>query len=439
MENEGNEGNKEDADIFQKYLTYTKDTEPPRHYHRWSLIVSIGALLGRNVYFDHGSIGKIYPNLYCMFIGESGTRKSTAIKMSKRFMSAAGYDTFAAEKTSKEKFLIDLSGKVDDPGLAVGKKKLNGHDVTLENLWGEDYDRTPREVFIVADEYNEFAGSSNHELHTTLGNLWNWDDENIPFSNSFKSGSVQIWQPTVSILSGNTQEGFSRAFPPDTVGQGFLSRMLLIHGVKSGRRIAFPTSPSSSDTDDIIRTLVNIRTRNVRGSIGVTEEARKALEDIYTNWRDLPDIRLLSYSTRRFDQLLKLCLITTCARFRNNIGINEVTFANTVLSAAEFNMPRALGEFGKAKNSDITNKIISFLEAAKKPYLTQEIWKAVGVSNLDKPAALSELLQGLVQADKIQWINAGSVKGWLCKKGVSGKNDYIDWNLLTDEEKDYVR
>lgn len=427
-------------DVFNKYLNYTFDTEPPRLFHRWSLLASVGALLGRSVYVQHGH-SRIYPNLYCMFIGESGTRKSTAIKMAKKLISAAGYDKFAAEKTSKEKFLIDLSGQVNDPGLLTktGKDKVNGHDITMSNLWGDDYDRTPREVFIVADEFNEFAGSSNHELHTTLGNLWDWDDENIPFSNSFKSGSVQIWQPTVSILSGNTQEGFSRAFPPDTVGQGFLSRMLLIHGVKSSRRITFPTIPRDEDTAEIVRILERIRMKNVSGAMEFTTDAKGALVKIYTRWRDLPDVRLTSYSTRRFTQLIKIALILSAAKFERDISLGTVIFANTLLSAAEFNMPRALGEFGKARNSDITNKIITYLEHATKPQETRDIWKAVGVSNLDKPAALSELMQGLLQAERVQWINLGPVKGWLCKKTASGKNEFVDWTLLTEEEQDYVR
>lgn len=427
-------------DIFDLYLSYTHDTEPPRLFHRWSLLSSVGALLGRSVYVQHGH-SRIYPNLYCMFIGESGTRKSTAIKMAKKLIGAAGYDKFAAEKTSKEKFLIDLSGQVHDPGLLTktGKDKVNGHDITMSNLWGEEYDRTPREVFIVADEFNEFAGSSNHELHTTLGNLWDWDDDNIPFSNSFKSGSVQIWQPTVSILSGNTQEGFSRAFPPDTVGQGFLSRMLLVHGVKSDRRITFPGIPRGEDTEKIVKMLERIRGRNVSGAMEFTIEAREALVKIYTGWRDLPDVRLTSYSTRRFTQLIKIALILSASKFERDITINTVIFANTILSAAEFNMPRALGEFGKARNSDITNKIITFLEHALKPQTTQDIWKAVGVSNLDKPTALSELMQGLLQAERVQWINIGAVKGWLCKRTPSGKNEFVNWSLLTEEEQDYVR
>lgn len=430
-------------DIFTDYLEYTRDTEPPRLFHRWSLLVSIGALLGRNVYVQHGH-SRIYPNLYCMFVGESGTRKSSAIKMVRKLISAAGYDKFAAEKTSKEKFLIDLSGQID-PGLGYnnGKQrsdKSRDAERTFENLFGDDFDKTPREVFIVADEFNEFAGSSNHELHTTLGNLWDWDDENLPFSNSFKSGSVQIWQPTVSILSGNTQEGFSRAFPPDTVGQGFLSRMLLIHGAKSGRRIAFPTIPTEDDTGRIVTTLMRIRSKNAFGQLVFDEDATRLLTGIYESWSDLPDIRLVSYSTRRFTQLLKLSIIIACARFERDISADTVVAANTILSAAEYNMPRALGEFGKAKNSDVTNKIIGFLEKALRPQSIQDIWKAMGVNNLASPKELGELLQGLRMAEKIQWINIpNGVQGFMPKRVVNGSNPFVDWDLLTEEERSYIR
>lgn len=372
-----------------------------------------------------------------MFVGESGTRKSTSIKMMRRLCSAAGYDKFAAEKTSKEKFLQDLSGQVDP---SMIKKGQDIDDITNTNLWGDDFsDKTPREVFIVADEFNEFTGSANYEFHTTLGNLWDWDDENLPFSSSFKNGSVKIWQPTVSILAGNTQEGFSRAFPPDTVGQGFLSRMLLIHGVKSGRRITFPTIPSEEDTQRIVTTLMRIRGKNAFGELSFEEEAKRALTEIYEGWTDLPDIRLVSYSTRRFTQLLKIALIISCARFERTITLNSVIYSNTILSAAELNMPRALGEFGKAKNSDINNKVISYLEKAIKPVRLAELWKNVGVGNLAKPPELAELLQGLKLADKIQWIDIGPENsGWMGKRIIDNSSKFVDWSLLTDEERSYI-
>lgn len=433
-------------DIIDDYLEYTKNTEPPRVFHRWCLLTSIGALLGRNTFIHHGHY-KVYPNLYSQLIGESGTRKSSAIKLCKRLVSASGYINFAADKTSKEKFLGDLAGGsfLEDSSLegggssrGRGRSKQPDLDITQQNLWGEENEKEPKEVFIVADEFNEFAGSSNYELHTTLGNLWDWDDENAPFFSSFKSGSVKIWQPTVSLLTGNTQEGFSRAFPPDTVGQGFLSRMLLIYGTKSDRRIAFPPVPNISDTSRIVTTLMRIRGKNARGGIELTPEAYSLLSEIYTNWKDLSDIRLTSYSTRRFTQLLKLCLIITCARFLEEITADVVVYANTILSAAEINMPRALGEFGKAKNSDITNRLITFLERSSKPQSITEIWRAVGHGNLGKTAELAELINGLKIADKVQYVEAGPSSGYLAKRVVNRNEKYVNWSLLTPEEREYI-
>ena len=99
----------ENKDLFELYFEYVRDTEPPLIYHRWSLIAAVGAFLGRRYYMPFGD-GRIFPNQYVMLIGNPGTRKSTAIKTSKKLLSSAGYDMFAAEKTTKEKFLQDLAG-----------------------------------------------------------------------------------------------------------------------------------------------------------------------------------------------------------------------------------------------------------------------------------------------------------------------------------------
>ena len=100
-------------DFFDLYLQYTKDTEATATFHRWSAIVGIGAYLERNVWVQHGA-SKIYPNHYVMLLGESGSRKSAAIKGFVRILKEAGYKTLAAEKTSKEKFSADLAAMHHD-------------------------------------------------------------------------------------------------------------------------------------------------------------------------------------------------------------------------------------------------------------------------------------------------------------------------------------
>lgn len=95
-------------DFFSSYIEYCGKTEVPAIFNRWAAITGLGAMLGRQYHFDHGHF-HIYPNTYCMLIGSAGTRKGTAIKLMRKLIEQTGYTRFAAERTSKEKFLLDLA------------------------------------------------------------------------------------------------------------------------------------------------------------------------------------------------------------------------------------------------------------------------------------------------------------------------------------------
>lgn len=423
-------------DFIADYLDYRKHTEPPYIYHRWCALASVGALLGRNYFLQHGAF-RIFPNIYCMLVGEAAARKSTAIKLAKIVVSGAGYENFAADKTTKEKFLLDLEGELDslqdDPkvnGKAVYNKLMS------ENLWGSQDEKPtdPKEVFIAADEFNEFCGTGNLEFYTTLGNLWDWDNETKPFTQRVKNTkSVSIWQPTVSLLGGNTPENFSKAFPPEIIGQGFLSRMILIHGERSGRKYPFPPIPDEGHTKGIISQLMSIRSSNL-GQAEVSANAMEILSSLYYDWIELEDVRFKTYSNRRFSHLLKLCLIVSAGCGSRVISDEVVIRANTYLTAAESIMPKALGEFGKSKNSDVANKVMVVLTSADKPLSLKDIWKHVH-KDLDNTRQLADLMQSLNMAEKIFMVTEGPAKGWLPKRSVSRIQKYVDVKWLTEEER----
>lgn len=420
-----------DATSFlDDYLRYTDETESPKIYHRWCALTAIGALLGRNVYLQFGH-SRIYPNLYTMLIGDPGARKSTAIKLAKKLLTLSGYETFAAQKTRQEKFLLDLSGAPDEP--QPGSKVKFSIDQTAENLWGDDASlKEPREVLIAADEFNQFIGIGNLDFCSLLGDLWDWDDEVLPYKHRLKnSKDVHIWQPTVSILGGNTPENFATAFPPAILGQGFLSRLLLIHGERRGVKYAFPPEPDSAKTEGLVSSLRRIRTSNQRGPISLDDAARRILGCIYEGEQDIGDVRFKSYANRRYTQLLKLCIIIACADNTGNITESTVIHANTILCAAEAVMPIALGEFGKSKNSDIAQKIIDVLSIARKPQRMLDLLKHVH-KDIDRPAQLQEIMNNLAMAGRVQNVNNS---GYLLKKEVARKVEFVDWQLLTEEER----
>lgn len=411
------------SDFFDDYFEYIKNTEPPKIYHRWCSISGIATLLGRNLVLPFGH-EKLYPNQYIMLIGGSGTRKSTAISIIRNLLKGTGYDTIAAEKTSKEKFLLDLQD-----GL-FGEESADAEvlDRASSSLWQED--QTVRECLIAADEFNDFAGNGNIDFLSLLGSLWNYDG--IYKVRVKNSQSVNIPYPTINMLAGNTPDRLATAIPIEAIGQGFTSRILLIYGERSEKRFAFPPTPSEESKQKILEKLARIKTL-CRGTATYEEAAKETLERLYGSWPSLDDARFSAYSTRRFSHLLKLSLIFAAARCSTNVSKHDVIYANTVLTLTESFMPRAFGEFGRARNSSTSNKVMDFLIAnVESPQSITDIFKAVS-TDLDKITDLAVILQNLDKAGKIQNV-AG--KGFLPKRvTVVGENtEFLDWSLLDKEE-----
>lgn len=411
-------------DFFSRYLHYVGDTESPTIHHRWCAIAGIGALLGRNYHLQHGHFD-INPNIYAMIVGNPGTRKSTAIKLMKKLIMEAGYTSIAADKTTKEKFLIDISGEETH--------HENGKDILDTNLWGEGDEelssRPVSECFIMADEWNDFTSLGNIEFYSLLGTFWDFSGV---YKNRIKTGkSVSINNPTISILSGNTPTGFSLAFPSEAVGQGFFSRLILIYGDSTGKKIAFPKKPDINLTAELVQYLQRLRL-TCQGICNLSPTAALLLEKIYIEFTGFDDVRFESYFNRRFTHLLKICLICAASRLSISIEEQDVILANTILTHTEHSMPKALGEFGKGKNSDVTNKILDAIQVATMPITFPQLWQQV-CHDLEKQSQLGEILSNLRAADKLQQVG----NGFLAKRKivVNVTSDTVDYNLLTKEER----
>lgn len=372
-----------------------------------------------------------------MLIGIPATRKSTAIKLAKKLMTNAGYEHFAAEKTSKEKMLQDMAAQ-SDPSVydetpdGRSRSKKSGADILDQNLWGEsDESKSPAELYIAADEFNDFIGNNNTEFISLLGTLWDYEGN---YDVRTKTGkSFKVPEPTLSIFGGNTPVNFARAFPPEVIGQGFLSRLLLVHGEPTGKRITMPKEASPELLQALTNQLRATRA-NCRGKITHTATAYNLLDKIYQSYEHIDDVRFDAYCNRRFTHLLKLAMCMAISRTSTEIGEQDVRLANTVLSFTEHLMPRALGEFGKAKNSDVSHKVMEVLNNASEPVAIIDLWKHVH-TDLERIAQLSDIINALRNADKIH-----SVDGKLLPKRramMEGNTEICDYSLLTKDERGY--
>lgn len=406
-------------DYFEAYFSYAGvgESEAPSIFHRWASISIIGATLARRIWLPFGH-SSIYANQYVMFMGSAGTRKSTAINIGAKLLKGTGYNKFAADRVSKEKFLMMMS--------SIDEDALDDPDALLELTVDE-----PAESYIVAEEFTDFTGMNNMEFYTMLTKLWDCPSEYL--HPKIHGKDVEVIKPTVSILSGNTAQGFSLAFPAEALGNGFLSRVLLVYGEPTGRKITFPKPLEEAKRAKLIEFLREVKT--LAGECSLTDDAKALCDRVYKEYIPIDDHRFVGYANRRFTHLLKLAMIIAATRLSLVITSEDILKANTLLYVTELKMPRALGEFGQSKYSDVSSAIIDILHAAKRPVTVNEIWKKVQ-KDFNRMSEFHDVLKNLQQAEKIQTMKLGNIVGFVpCSKPAQEwKEDLLVLDWLTLEE-----
>lgn len=407
-------------DFVSAYMRFCDidNSEAPAIYHRWVCLSILGAALGRQVWIQMGRF-QIFPNQYILLMGTPGTRKGSAMGIGKKLLKEAGYRRFAADKTSKERFLMDMKHTDVDPTDLLEDIELISMD-------------SPAESYIMSGEFTDFIGQGNMEFVTLLTNLW--DNLEVYKQPKIQGKSVTVHRPTVNMLGANTPEGFSLAFPPEALGNGFLSRVIMLHAEPTSNRVAWPSPPDELVQAALVNHLVDMRTV-CEGEITISAEARELGTYIYKNEIPVDDPRFTHYQQRRFTHLLKIAMILAAADISNVITEKHLIRANTVLARAERHMPKALGEFGSSKYSAIYGKILAFLNSVHKPQTATEIFRVVA-RDVNKQSEMVDILANLKNSGKIQAAQVAGKAGYLPlhqdKKEWAEHTTDLSW--LTEQE-----
>ena len=401
--------------LLKDIIKLAENQEAADFSYLWAGLSCIAAQLARNVYIPFGN-GKIYPNLYVMFVGDPGKRKSTAIKDLKKRIKAAGYQNICGDKVTMQKYLLDLAG--------VGEGSIEDSNITEFNLGITLGTNDYVESYINQDEFSDFIGINNYPFISLLGNFWDIDE---PYVYRTKNGqSIEIPSPIVNILGATTPSQFNTIFPPAISEQGFLSRLIIVNIPESKRKIARPLPSDASVIEKVVDGLKAVR--KLSGELVMSDAVWDKLEEIYLSWKPVEDTRFAHYSTRRHTQLLKLCILATCSRYTIEMSVDDVVFANTLLSFTEHFMPQALGQFGKNKDGDVNSKVISYLRSSFPTAKSlQDI--IIPISTETDVLSLQKILTNLVVAEKVVATSNGKYLPKLPSyKDI--KTSHVDWSML---------
>ena len=190
-----------------------------------------------------------------------------------------------------------------------------------------------------------------------------WDGEDYDYMT--KSGSVRLTDPLLNIIGCTTPVSIANSMPPAAGGQGFLSRVILVHGAE--RYKAIPRPP---DFDAVLSTKLHQRfvdAQLLNGLASETPDARKYCDELYAYELEIEDPRFGYYRGRRQSHLIKVAMALMAARGTTQLIKEDYMEAHTLLKATERGMPDALGEFGLSPLAALKQGILELCRALKTP------------------------------------------------------------------------
>lgn len=387
------------------HLRYVEKTESPKLMHVWSAIAAASACLGRHVYLPFG-IGKIYPNLYILLVGPPGTRKSAAIGFASDLVEENTDIRFAPDDTNGQRqgLISAIEGLHDadeDADLLRAESAAAIID-NMENLEitinGEDQ----HTMFVCADEFQAFMGQNSLEMTTFLIKMY---DGKKKYEYKLKKEKNCLVNPLLTLIGGTTPTSMAIIIPPAAVGQGFMSRIVLVHWPEKERSVPRPelNDDAKAELINTYKYLVN----TAKGAIEESDAALAMLDKLYERPVKIEDNRFIYYAERRHTHLLKLCLILAATRQSATIEIEDVLQADTLLTETEKTMPDALGQFGLSPLAQTKQKMVEYIQFAKIPVPITVLW-AIMHRDMMKRLDFQNCLSDLINAKKIMQVDTAA-------------------------------
>lgn len=412
--------------LIRDYVKLAEGNESPEIFYLWALLSMAGQITARNTYLPFGRF-KLYGNLYIMLIGNSGVRKSFAIKESKQFLEDINTNIVCmADKVSAIQTLMY--------SLAKQKGTSNNKELELEDYFdcklaedGTIIGGLPANGYIASDEIADFFGGEIVDYIKLLGVLWDIDRD-YTYSTRH-DGDVVLTNPHIGVLGGITPGMFNTIFPTDIAEQGFLSRLLLVTSDRPAKRFSIPQGASTVTASRIQESLAQLQT--LRGAIVISEEVYKIQDEIYKGWHMQMPLRLQAYPNRRHTQLLKILMAVTATRMSIKPSRDDIILANTILTYTELNMTNAFGEYGKNKTSGTQDAIIQLLRSSKVPLSQKVIF-----THVKSDASLQDVIQILRNLESIGLITCEPGKGFISVATSELTKAYsklhVDWDMMED-------
>jgi len=394
-------------DWLSGYIKYTTNSEPPLSYHTWCGLSMIAGALQRKVHLQWG-FEKIHPNLFVVLVGPSGrARKGVAIGIAKSMVTEVPGVSIAPEATTREAVIAAMKRSItnyQDPDDGTIKFHCS--------------------LTAFSEELSVFLGQNDIKF---LANLTDWYDSKDNWAyETVGRGRDSLQGLCFNLLGATAPDWLQSMLPQEAVGGGFTSRVIFVVEEKKGKTVS--KHQLTVDEVNLGKALTRDleRINQLSGSFIFDAEG----EEAYVSWYEeqdkllqsgtspIEDPRFSGYCERRSTHLRKVMMLMSASR-SDDLRITKQDFdrALKVLKSTELKMHRTFGGLGQAKYSDVTEKIMRYLEAvgtSTRSVLLSKFYRDVDPQTLK---IIEEVMEQM-KVVKIQLLDKGDkLYEWTGKKG----------------------
>lgn len=380
---------------LDSYMEYTDDSEAPAIFRKWSGISTIAACLRRKVWMDVE--GRIFPNLYIVLCGPSGSRKGTAMGPCRAFLQNLGIN-ITAESLTREGLIVALARS------------------TFSEIFPDGGMMVHSSLTVFSTELAVFIKAKDDGL---ISALTNWFDCEDPWRYETKnSGTFSIDGVWLNLIGATTPELLRVMLPESAIGGGLTSRIIFIYASKKGKISPWvEVTPEKQKLEQkLLRELEDIR--DMTGQFNYTKDYKDAYIEWYIDSEKNPpyiDYHFEPYLTRRALHIRKVSMIMSASRSRDMLlTVEDFERAKAALLEAESRMCNVYRAYGRSDLAELFSRVMALILVRDRISFDEILRRFYRDATVDELSTMIDTLQQMGEL-KVSFVvdKNGNKKKWI--------------------------
>lgn len=378
--------------FLENYLKFCQGNECPDSYHTFSCLTVLSALTGRKIWADQGYF-KCYGNLYTILVGPPGIAKSTGADISIQLMDDIGGVNYSSECVSPRKLLEEMAA-----------------NQSCFEVNGEAHQHAP--LVAVPTELSNFISQDAPRMIDTLTALWSRNKHRYGTAHK---GQVEIFGPSLTLLTCTTPEWITNNLRNDVISGGFSRRALWVY---EGSRDMNKIIPRPVVTPAMKLAWAELvahgrKVQQVSGPFEWEPGCTEFFDEWYVSHKKCGDEYLLGYKDTKPSLILTLAMLLSMAdKLEKVLRIKYLKLALDYLATIEPRFQRVFEGIGRNELNSAANSIMVILDKIHDKTLPDSTLRSQAFRFVNSKE-YEEIMAHLVRTDGVARV---SLNGHICYK-----------------------